>query len=183
MREGVIVRSGRPRSSPARARDRDPLPPRRRGGRRAHERADARPARADRGGARARRASSRGSRCAGRRSKRSTCRYRARRRGGRRASACFVHELRAQQLAVLAEPRGRALHVPLAGAASSCSSARSTASDDRGRRLPGRGAVPAGGDDRLRRRPTAFAGLAITLVIRRESGILKRRTRDAAAAA
>ena len=34
--------------------------------------------------------------------------------------------------------------------------------------------VPRGRDDRLRRRRDRFAGLAITLVIRRESGVLKR---------
>ena len=96
MREGLIVTIGTPRElTTRRPRGRDPLPPQRRGGPPPHERADARPERADgRRRSRAARSSS-GSRCGGRRSKRSTSRLLER---GRRRVRVFLHELRAQQL-------------------------------------------------------------------------------------
>ena len=75
LREGEIVASARPAELIGAAPGyRDPLPPRRRGGRRRDRGADARAARADRARRWPRAASSRSSRCAGRRSRRSTWR-------------------------------------------------------------------------------------------------------------
>ena len=123
LREGTIVAIGRPAELAGRgAGDRDPLPPRRRGGRRLHTRADARPPRADRAGAR------RGPRARG--PDRSPADARGglpRADRGDAASEALRPPAARRAAPVLAQPRARVLHLPLPARCSSSCSTRSTA--------------------------------------------------------
>ena len=168
MREGVIVRVGTPRElTTARSRRRDPLPARRRGRRRDHDRADPRAARAHGRGARARR------RARAARGAPPDARGRlplAHRRRGGVSVRLFLHQLRYEQL-LFWRSKEAALFIflfplllfVLLGSVY-------------GGRIYG---VPApqallSGLIGYGCANTAFAGLAITLVVRREQAILKR---------
>ncbi len=170
----AVLREGRDRphrhaarADVGRARGRDPLPPRRRGDPRAHERADARAARADERGARRAARSSSGSRCGGRRSKTSTSSLAARSRASER---CSSTSSRTQQL-VFWRSREAALFIflfplllfVLLGSVYNGKIYGVPAPQALLAGLIGYGCAN-----------TAFAGLAITLVLRREPAILKR---------